>query len=66
MRRVLGLDHMITYTSAGESGASLRAAGWRLVHVRPARAGWDTPSRRRDDRRYTTGVARGLWLTGRP
>lgn len=35
------------YTQADETGASLLAAGWRVVAERPARPGWDTPSRPR-------------------
>jgi hypothetical protein len=45
--RALGYQRMITYTQEGESGASLRAAGLRPVAALNARAGWDTPSRRR-------------------
>ncbi|MGI5201680.1 XF1762 family protein [Spirillospora sp. CA-108201] len=30
-----------------ESGASLRAAGWHVIAERPARRGWDCPSRPR-------------------
>lgn len=58
--KALGYDRLITYTQAGESGASLRAAGWRVIAERPARAGWDTPSRRRQ-LRGTEDVARTLW-----
>jgi hypothetical protein len=46
--KALGYRRLITYTQAGESGASLRAAGYLVVAERPARAGWDTPSRPRD------------------
>lgn len=56
----LGYDRLITYTQEGESGASLRAAGYRVIASRPPRAGWDTPSRRRDAR-GTENVARTLW-----
>lgn len=45
----LGYRRLITYTEADESGASLRAAGWRVVAERPPRKGWDTPSRRREN-----------------
>jgi hypothetical protein len=45
--RAAGYRRAITYTQHGESGASLRAAGWRKVADRPARAGWDAPSRPR-------------------
>lgn len=59
--RAMGYRRMLTYTQAEESGASLRAAGWRQVAVRPARAeGWDTPSRPRQPT-GTEGVARVLW-----
>lgn len=56
----LGYTRVITYTQADESGASLRAAGWKIVAHRPPRKGWSTPSRPRDDARYMTS-ARTLW-----
>ncbi|MEU6768557.1 XF1762 family protein [Streptomyces sp. NPDC046853] len=56
----LGVRRVITYTQDGESGASLRAVGWRRVAVLRPRTGWDTPSRRREDR-GVDGVARILW-----
>jgi hypothetical protein len=56
----LGYDRLITYTQDGESGASLRAAGYRVIASRPARKGWDTPSRPRD-MKGTENVARTLW-----
>lgn len=45
--RALGYTRGTTYTQDGETGASLRAAGWVLVAELAARRGWDTPSRRR-------------------
>lgn len=45
--KALGYTRLVTYTQAGETGASLRAAGWRVVAERPARPGWDMPSRPR-------------------
>ena len=45
--KTLGYVRLITYTQDGESGASLRAAGWRVVAQRKPRPGWDMPSRRR-------------------
>lgn len=51
---------LITYTQGGESGASLRGAGWRKVADLPARSGWDTPSRPRGAL-GTENVARILW-----
>lgn len=56
----LGWRRVLTYTEDGESGASLRAAGFVLVAVLRARSGWDTPSRRRADH-GTGGVLRYRW-----
>ncbi|HZM84349.1 MAG TPA: XF1762 family protein [Candidatus Limnocylindrales bacterium] len=58
--KALGYGRLVTYTQAGEPGASLRAAGFRVVAERPGRAGWDTPSRPREPR-GTENVARYLW-----
>ena len=57
--KALGFRRLITYTQEGESGASLRGAGWSVVAERPARKGWHTPSRPRVNR--NDGVARTLW-----
>jgi hypothetical protein len=56
----LGYSRLVTYTQQGETGASLRAAGWRVVAERDARKGWDVPSRPRDDR-GVDGIPRTLW-----
>lgn len=45
--RALGYRRLVTYIHVGESGASLRGAGWRVVAARPPRPGWSTPSRPR-------------------
>ncbi len=45
--KALGYRRLITYTQEGETGASLRGAGWRIVAERPARPGWDRPLRPR-------------------
>lgn len=58
--KALGYTRLVTYTQHDESGASLRAAGWRVLAQRPARGGWDSPSRPRADR-GTAGVQRTLW-----
>ncbi|MFE7116511.1 XF1762 family protein [Streptomyces sp. NPDC057654] len=58
--RALGYRRLITYTQAGESGASLRSAGWRILAHRPPRPGRHTPSRPRTDR-GTAHTARTLW-----
>ncbi|MFM9442554.1 XF1762 family protein [Streptomyces acidiscabies] len=56
----MGFRRAITSTQDGESGASLRAAGWRPVTVLRPRSGWDTPSRRREER-GTQRVGPVLW-----
>jgi hypothetical protein len=56
----LGYRRLISYTQAGESGSSLRAAGWRVLAERPAKPGWDRPSRPRVDH-GTAGIPRTLW-----
>lgn len=58
--QALGYRRLVTYTQAGEPGASLRGAGWRVVGERPARAGWSVPSRPRDDGGYES-MPRTLW-----
>lgn len=55
----LGYDRLITYTQAGESGASLRGAGYRVIAQRKPRAGWWTPSRPREEK--NTHIQRTLW-----
>lgn len=47
--RALGWRRCITYTLATETGASLRAAGWRVVGEVRGRS-WSCPSRPRVDR----------------
>jgi hypothetical protein len=56
----LGYRRLVTYTQADESGASLRAAGYRVVAQRPARSGWACPSRPREDH-GADGIPRTLW-----
>lgn len=47
--RALGYRKLVTYTLSTESGASLRAAGWRVVgEVKPR--SWDCTSRPRVDK----------------
>ncbi|SLB33401.1 XF1762 family protein [Mycobacteroides abscessus] len=58
--KAMGYRRLVTYTLASESGASLRAAGWRVVARRPPRKGWDMPGRPRvDTTRHS--VQRTLW-----
>jgi hypothetical protein len=56
----LGYRRVVTYIQADEPGSSVRAAGFRIVAERPARRGWDTPTRPRDNTRYRS-VQRQLW-----
>jgi hypothetical protein len=56
----LGYTRLVTYTQDGESGVSLRAAGWRVVAERAAHPGWDRPSRPRAPG-GTEGIPRTLW-----
>ncbi|OKI04953.1 hypothetical protein A6A06_09680 [Streptomyces sp. CB02923] len=56
----MGYRRLITYTQQGETGTSLRAAGWRLVAARPAHPGWDRPSRPRCAQ-GTEHMPRYLW-----
>lgn len=58
----LGFRRLITYTEHGEDGASLKAAGFRIVAVRPPRAGWSHMSRPRDPGRDS--IERTLWEIG--
>jgi hypothetical protein len=58
--RSAGNYRALTYTQDGESGASLRGAGWREVKHLPARPGWNAPSRPRTAL-GTENVARTLW-----
>lgn len=60
--QALGYTRLITYTQPGhgETGASLRAAGWIVVAHRPRHTGWNRPSRPRTDH-GSAGVERTLW-----
>lgn len=58
--KALGWTRLITYTQDGETGASLRGAGWHVIGERPATPGWDRPSRPRDNARYQS-ISRTLW-----
>ncbi|MEV6927041.1 XF1762 family protein [Dactylosporangium sp. NPDC051485] len=58
--KALGYRRLVTYTQAGESGASLRAAGWHVIAQRRATPGWSRPSRPRTDH-GTASIARQRW-----
>jgi hypothetical protein len=62
--KALGYSRLVTYTQAGESGASLRGAGWRVVAHRRARSSWAESSvklRGIRDIVGNGGVERTLW-----
>jgi hypothetical protein len=62
--KALGYLRCITYTQHDESGASLRAAGFRKVRDLPARKSWAASSvklRAKRDPEGSGGVARTLW-----
>ncbi|MCG8971809.1 XF1762 family protein [Streptomyces sp. CL12-4] len=58
--KALGYTRLITYTQEGESGASLRGAGWTVVAQRRPRRGWSCASRPRTGH-GTDNTARTLW-----
>lgn len=58
--KALGYRRLLTYTQAGESGASLVGAGFRVVGERKPNKGWDKPGRPRVDT-HPLGIARTLW-----
>ena len=60
----MGYRRIITYTQEGESGASLKAAGYRKIRVLPARGSWAASSvalRSLRDPVGAGGVERALW-----
>lgn len=62
--KAMGYRRLITYTQEGESGSSMRGAGWNLVASRPARKGWADSSVKMRDMRDpigSGGVGRSLW-----
>lgn len=58
--RALGYTRLIAYTLPAEGGASLRAAGWRLVGKRGGGA-WSRPSRPRADTPQHLRGPKYLW-----
>lgn len=58
--KALGYRRLISYTQGGESGASLRAAGWTVVAKRRPHSGWSRLSRPRRDH-GVDNVPRTVW-----
>ncbi|MGY1871982.1 XF1762 family protein [Nocardia gipuzkoensis] len=63
--RAMGARRLITYTQDGESGASLRGAGFHSIARCRPNTGWNRPQRARTDR-HPTRIGRTLWLRGEP
>jgi hypothetical protein len=62
--KAMGYVRCVTYIQAEETGASLRAAGWRRTAALPARASWAESSVKLKDTRDPVGnggVARERW-----
>ncbi len=59
--RAMGGERLVTYTLASESGASLRASGWRDVGRLHRTSGWSCPSREREALPLTDGVDKVRW-----
>ena len=47
--RAMGYQKLVTYVLASESGNSLKASGYKLLH-KTAGGSWDCPSRPREDK----------------
>lgn len=57
----LGYRRLITYTLAEEGGASLRAAGWRLIGEKRGGRSWNVQSRPRVDPAELLAGQKLLW-----
>jgi hypothetical protein len=60
----MGYRRLVTYNQEGETGASLKASGYRLVRTLPARGSWSDSSVKLKHIRDSVGaggVARNLW-----
>jgi hypothetical protein len=61
----MGYSKIVTYTQEGESGISLRAAGWKESKRLPSRGGWAESSvklKHIRDPIGAGGIARILWV----
>lgn len=62
--KAMGYTRLITYTQNGECGASLRAAGFRMVKELSARKSWAESSVKLKEKKHpvgTGGIPRILW-----
>ncbi|MEX3972239.1 XF1762 family protein [Paraburkholderia caribensis] len=58
--KAMGYRRLITYTMLAEGGASLRAAGWKLIGERGG-GNWNTPARPRIDTAVVLQGQKLLW-----
>ncbi|MEZ7521057.1 XF1762 family protein [Burkholderia vietnamiensis] len=58
--KAMGYRRLITYTLPAEGGASLRAAGWKLIGERGG-GNWNTPARPRIDTSASLRGVKHLW-----
>jgi hypothetical protein len=58
--KAMGYKRLVTYTQADETGASLRASGWKAQAALAPRAGWSCASRPRNDI-GSSNIARVRW-----
>lgn len=58
--KAMGYARLITYTLPSEGGASLRAAGWKLIGQRGG-GNWNTPARPRIDTDKLLRGQKSLW-----
>ncbi|MBB3004431.1 hypothetical protein FHX57_006813 [Paraburkholderia tropica] len=58
--KAMGYARLITYTLPAEGGASLRAAGWKLIGQRGG-GNWNTPARPRVDTDELLRGQKSLW-----
>lgn len=59
--KAIGYCTAWTYTLTSESGSSLKASGWEVYAIRGERAGWNCPSRPRDESDWPPD-AKVLWI----
>lgn len=58
--KAMGFRKLVTYTLPNEGGASLRAAGWKLIGQRGG-GNWNTPARPRIDTDELLRGQKSLW-----
>lgn len=64
--QALGYTRAVTYTMEGETGASLRGAGWDCDGPTGEKRDWSRPKRGRDEPVHPVGVVRYRWSKHTP